>query len=46
MSKLNMICKLKNLLQTLYAYHITCPKGHEEFNNTTTNHVYYIDFYD
>jgi hypothetical protein len=41
-----MTCKLKNLLQTLYAYNIKGPKGHQEFNNTTTNHVCYIDFYD
>jgi hypothetical protein len=46
MYKLNMTCKLKDILQTLYAYYIEGPKGHQEFSNITTNHVYYIDFYD
>ncbi len=29
--KLNMVCKLENLLQTLYAYFIESPKKHLEF---------------
>jgi hypothetical protein len=30
--KLNMVCKLENLFQSLYAYFIESPKKHLEFN--------------
>jgi hypothetical protein len=30
--KLNMVCRLENLFQTLYAYFNESPKKHLEFN--------------
>ncbi len=32
LSKLNMVCRLENLFQTLYAYFSESPKKHLEFN--------------